>query len=715
MTGRMDPQHIGPYTVLRRLGGGGMGLVYLGVGGAGSAHGLAAVKVIRPEYAEDQQFRRRFAHEARSSARVSGPGIAAVLSDGVDENPPWLATEFVPGPSLGEAVRAYGPLEVRRLGLLLAAALRRIHVSGLVHRDLKPSNVMMGGDGPVIIDFGIARAREDTRLTRTGVIGTSGYIAPEYLQHGRFDARSDVFALGAVLAFAASGQSPYGTGHPAAVDVRVLSEEPDLTGIDPPVADLLRACLARDPAERPTPAGLETALAGLPGGAPPWPPPVLAAEIARRSREAAEQISYEPTVLDPAADPVHGARTRTAARPAPPVSRPRPQPSSQRGPRPDPTLLQGSSPPAGSGRRRLPRRKLLIGLAALSATGAGAYTLAGVLQEEPPDPRQNWRFAPGSEMGDATMAGGTLYLGSHKNSDLYAVDAATGRQRWAYTAEGHMADQPAVLGGTVFAASSEGRLHAVDVANGSRRWSVQLASLGGVSVAAGGKLVYARATDGYLYGFDPATGRHRWRFQTGEGMPTGRTPVAAGTVFAMTNKGVLHAVDCSTGRPRWKFSGTGDTTSGSPSVHGGTVCLGTEEHWVHALEAASGRQRWKRRLGGGINDVHVRGNAVYVHCQDRFLYALDARTGKQRWRCEIGAGTEGVAVVGNTVYAGRSHPSKLLALDSRTGRPRWEVALRDPSALPWGEDEARISSEIHISGRDAYFTALGLYSFRIDS
>lgn len=714
MTGRVDPQLIGPYTVLRRLGGGGMGLVYLGVGGTGRAHGLAAVKVIRPEYAEDRQFRRRFAHEARTSARVSGPGIAAVLSEGVDENPPWLATEFVPGPSLGEAVRTYGPLDVRRLGVLLAAALRQIHVSGLVHRDLKPSNVMMGNSGPVIIDFGIARAYEDTRLTRTGVVGTSGYIAPEYLRHGRFDARSDVFALGAVLAFAASGRSPYGTGHPAAVDVRVLSEDPDLTGIDPPVADLLRACLARDPAERPTPARLETALSNLPGGAPPWPPPALSAEIARRTREAAEQVGYVPTVVDPAADPLHGTRTRTAARPVPPVSQPQPQPSSQRSLRPDPPVLQGFSPPAGSGRRRLPRRKLLLGLAALSATGAGAYTLAGVFQEEQPDPRQNWHFAPGSEMGEAVMADGTLYLGSHKNNNLYAVDAATGRRRWVYTAKSGMADKPAVLGTTVFAASSEGRLHAVDIASGRRRWSVPLASLGGVSVAAGDRLLYARATDGYLYGLDPATGRRRWRFQTGEGMPTGRTPVAEDTVFAMTNRGVLHAVDGFTGRRRWKFSATGDTTSGSPAVHGGTVCLGTREHWVHALETASGKQRWKRRLGGSINDVQVQGDAVYVHCQDQFLYALDARTGKQRWRCEIGAGTEGVAVAGDTVYAGRSHPSKFLALDSRTGKPRWEVPLRDPSALPWSEDEARISSEIHISGRNAYFTALGLYSFRID-
>ncbi|MFI5938860.1 serine/threonine-protein kinase [Streptomyces uncialis] len=641
-----------------------------------------------------------------------------MLCHGADEDPPWLATEFVPGPSLGEAIRTYGPLDVRRLGVFLAAALRQIHLAGLVHRDLKPSNVMLSDGGPVIIDFGIARAYEDTRLTGSGPVGTSGYIAPEYLGHGRFDARSDVFALGAVLAFAASGRSPYGTGHPAAVDVRVLSEEPDLTGIDAPVAHLLRACLARDPAERPTSARLGTELSGLSGGAPPWPPPVLAAEIARRTREAAEQVGYVPTVGDSPDDPLRGTRTRTAARPVPPPhpqrpTHPHPESLPQRSSRPDPPLSQGSSRPAGAGRRRLPRRKMLLGLAALSTAGAGAYRVADLFQDEPPDPRQNWHFAPVREMGEAVMAGGTLYLGSHENSNLYAVDASTGRQRWVYEAESRMAHKPAVLGTTVFAASWENKLHAVDITTGRRRWSVPLAGPEGGAVAAGDKLVYARAPDGYLYGLDPATGRRRWRFRTGEGMPTGRTPVAAGTVFVMTNDGLLHAVDGSTGRSRWKFSATGDTTSGSPAVHGGTLCLGTEERWVHALDTASGEQRWKRRLGGAIGDVHVQGDAVYVHCQDQFLYALDARAGTQRWRCQIGPGTEGVAVDGDTVYAGRSHPTKLLALDSRTGKPRWEVRLRNPSALPWGEDHARISSEIHVSGRDVYFTALGLYSFRI--
>lgn len=247
--GRNDPQRIGPYAVLRKVGGGGMGVVYLGVAGDQVP---AAVKVIRPEYAEDPGFRRRFAQEARSSARVSGPGVAEVLAHGLNAAPPWLATEFVAGPSLGDAVRKRMPVDVAPLGALLAAALRRIHDKSVVHRDLKPSNVMLGAAGPVIIDFGIARAYEDTRLTGTGAIGTSGYIAPEYLGHGHFDTRSDVFALGAVLAFAALGHSPYGDGHPAAVNVRVLSQEPDLAGLDPALGDLLRACLAREPADRPT-------------------------------------------------------------------------------------------------------------------------------------------------------------------------------------------------------------------------------------------------------------------------------------------------------------------------------------------------------------------------------------------------------------------------------------------------------------------------------
>ncbi|MFC8829058.1 serine/threonine-protein kinase [Streptomyces sp. NPDC057137] len=730
MPGRNDPQRIGPYAVLRKIGGGGMGVVYLGVAGDEVP---AAVKVIRPEYAEDPGFRRRFAQEARSSARVSGPGVAEVLAHRPDADPPWLATEFIAGPSLADAVRERMSMDVARLGALLAAALRRIHDKSVVHRDLKPSNVMLGAAGPVIIDFGIARAYEDTRLTGTAAIGTSGYIAPEYLGHGRFDTRSDVFALGAVLAFAALGHSPYGNGHPAAVDVRVLTQEPDLAGLEPALGDLLRACLSREPADRPTLARLEGALSGLPGGDRRWPPRGLAGEIARRVREVDDLVArYEPTAADAGRSRLHETRTRTAGRR--PVAPPVPQPSGPSGPTtqpvpprrgratsPDPDLST-FDPPVRPLRLRppLPRRGLLLGLAALSATGLTAYAAVDVFQGDPPDPRQNWRFAPSEQMGASVLADGALYLGAYSDDHLYAVDAATGEERWSYAADGPMTGKPAVLGGTVFAASDDNRLHAVDIRTGRRRWVVLMPVMGGAAVAAADGRVLARDADGVLHGIDPASGRRRWSYTPGGSWPTNLTPVAGGTVFALVfPTGVLHAVNTTTGKRRWSFEGAGEVDSLlSPSVHDGTVCLGTAEGWVYALDARSGKQRWKRRPGDkAVNDVRVDATGVYVHCQDQYFYALDPGTGRTRWRRRIGAATQGVAVAGGTVYAGRSHPTKLLALNSLTGKSRWEIELKEPVDLPgswpWSEREARISSEIHLSGDNVWFTALGLYSFRV--
>lgn len=725
--GRNDPQRIGPYAVLRKLGGGGMGVVYLGVA---EDEAPAAVKVIRPEYAEDPGFRRRFAQEARSSARVSGPGVAEVLAHGLNADPPWLATEFVPGPSVADAVRDHLMMDVAPLGALLAAALRRIHDESVVHRDLKPSNVMLGAAGPVIIDFGIARAYEDTRLTGTGAIGTSGYMAPEYLRYGRFDTRSDVFALGAVLAFAALGRSPYGTGHPAAVDVRVLSQEPDLTGLAPELSDLLRACLSREPADRPTLASLERALSRLPGGEQRWPPRGLAGDIARHVREVDALVArYEPTAVDAGRNRLHETRTRTAGqRPPPPRS---PQPPGPSGPTAPPvTLGRGRAtspdpdlptfdPPVRTVRLRLPRRGLLVGLAALSATGLTAYAAADLFQGDPPDPRQNWRFAPSDEMGESVLADGALYLGAHSDDHLYAVDAATGEQRWSYAADGPMTEKPAVIGTTVFAASEDNRLHAVDIRTGRRRWAVPMPSMGGAAVAAADRLVLARDADGVLYGIDPANGRRRWSYGTGGAWPVNQLPVAGGTVFALVYpSGVLHAVNTATGKRRWSFGGGEVDSLLSPSVHDGTVCFGTAEGWVYALDAGSGKQRWKRRPGDkAVNDIRVDGTGVYVHCQDQYFYAVDPGTGKTRWRRRIGAGTQGVAVADGTVYAGRSHPTKLLALNSLTGKSRWELELEAPVDLPgswpWSEREARISSGIHLSDGNVWFTALGLYSFRI--
>jgi len=248
-----DPETIGPYRVVGRLGSGGMGRVYLCTSPGGRR---LAVKVIRPELADDAGFRARFRREVASARLVRSHVTAAVVDADTESPTPWLATLFLDGPTLSAAVEQ-SPLaepELRRLAAALAEALQSIHGAGLVHRDLKPSNIILAPDGPRVIDFGIARAVDATALTTTNLrVGSPGYMAPEQIRTDRIEPESDIFALGAVLAYAATGQSPFGSGATDIVLYRVLHEEPNLDGVPPSLHALVAACLAKDPGQRPTP------------------------------------------------------------------------------------------------------------------------------------------------------------------------------------------------------------------------------------------------------------------------------------------------------------------------------------------------------------------------------------------------------------------------------------------------------------------------------
>ena len=256
-----DPRLIGPYQLLGRLGAGGMGRVFLGVSAAGRP---VAVKVVHAELAADPEFRARFSTEVAAARKVSGLFTALVVDADVDAPVPWLATAYVAGPSLSEAVRNSGPLTAWSLLALaagLAKSLTAIHAAGVVHGDLKPSNVLLAPDGPRVIDFGISQAAEAAPLARAGlVVGTPSFMAPEQAAGEEVGPRSDVFSLGAVLAFAATGRKPFGTGPPAAVLERVVRVAADLEDAPAEVRSLIEQCLAKDPLRRPTAAEL---LAGV--------------------------------------------------------------------------------------------------------------------------------------------------------------------------------------------------------------------------------------------------------------------------------------------------------------------------------------------------------------------------------------------------------------------------------------------------------------------
>jgi serine/threonine protein kinase len=435
-----DPPAIGPYRLVGQLGQGGMGRVFLGVSPGGRP---VAVKAIRAELAADPEFRTRFGREVAAARRVSGVYTAQVVDADVDGPVAWMATAYVPGPSLAEAVDTYGPLPEQSLLALaagLAESLHAIHAAGVVHRDLKPSNVLLAEDGPRVIDFGISRAAESsTMLTQAGlVVGSPGFMSPEQAMGSEVGTPSDVFNLGAVLAFAATGEGPFGTGTTAAMLYRVVHGTPDLDRVPPAVRPMIEHCLAKDPGQRPTANGLLAAVGAVgPGG--DWLPDTLTRTFAANAAPAslfgpsrpgigASRPGFAPAG-SPAPDPSSGSGyrmlgpepgtgiapyvvppesvappTRTTlgdagARPTPPPGYAPPTPPPGYAPAlgygpPTPALGYGPPPPTGpfgpAGGGNQPRRRrvrplmlaLIIGVM-LGAVGAAVFVVTAATKHPP--------------------------------------------------------------------------------------------------------------------------------------------------------------------------------------------------------------------------------------------------------------------------------------------------------------------------------------------
>jgi outer membrane protein assembly factor BamB len=705
-----DLRTVGEFRLLARLGAGGMGQVFLASSLAGR---MAAVKVIHADLCRDAEFVRRFRNEVEAAQKVSGWYTAPVVAAGVYDNPPWLATAFVAGPSLEDIVTRHGPLPaaaVWRLAAGLAEALRAVHAAGLVHRDLKPANVLLAIDGPRVIDFGIARAVADTRLTMTGaVIGTPGFMSPEQVQGFDTGPASDSFSLGSVLAFAASGSAPFsGRGVPsAALMYRIVHTEPDLSAVPADIRGLVEACLAKDPGQRPDlgrVAAYSTSAAERLGLSPAafWPP-----EVARviQGQQAALTAQIEALGAGQAA-PFAGVPPVSVSWPAGGMTAPSARVI------PGPTLPPGLSPglevapPAeerGLGPRQVSRRALLIGAGAAgvavvggvagwaltarssggpsagasspAAAGSTLPTAQSLQQYYGAGPRVTaaWRLRTGNAVdANPGVAGGLVCAGSTDNN-VYAVNAATGRQVWTFGA-GAVDAAPQAVSGVVCAATTDGHFYALRAATGAKAWAVDT---GAPAVfkrtwAVDGTTVILASDTVAPTAYHAATGAAGVSFSTRE--PYVRALTAdSGVLYALDELGTLYAFRTATGDEIWRTQllSEDDPPGTSLTVDGGSLYLGTTSGTVYAVNGANGKVRWEYHPGSGLDsDLAADGGLVFLKDNNGTLHAVSAASGHLVWhRTGTATGFYGVAAAGGRVYY--STVLALQALDAKTGTPAW--------------------------------------------
>ncbi|WP_329249384.1 serine/threonine-protein kinase [Actinoallomurus sp. NBC_01490] len=668
-----DPARVGPYRVLARLGEGGMGVVYLARSRSGQK---VAVKVIRADFTDDSEYRARFRREVHAARKVTGAFIARVLEDESNpkNEPPWLATEYLPGLSLREAVHWFGglpPDAVRALAAGLAEALTAIHRAGVVHRDLKPENILLTAGGPRVIDFGIARPDDAGTMTRAGVpVGTPGYMSPEQASGGRVGPAGDLFALGTVLAYAATGREPFGSGSVHSKLYRVRNIRADLGGISEPwLLDLIAGCHQKKPGRRPSAAQVVKRLDALDDGVPSlqgtrWLPAPVAEAIDRRTAEARglPEFPVAPsrhaandaaTVQTPGAAPADGGRD--AARPRRPSRRmllggmgalgvvaltadgvlppPRDEGSGRRPERRPPVPARPSPPVALRWRRKVSDYypNLIVSDGAVLAMEEASQAVLRAL--DPHTGRTLWKRAT---FLNPTAFGDVVYLLPANEGGLLALRGSSGATLWSHPLSSSVAEAPqrmAVDESVVCYGAT--RPTAIDARDGRWLWTAEVNSEYGLCVGAGTVAVASKKT---VVGLSARSGRVRWKHDVDHGFSS---MIGYGMVFVWDRFMTLHALRAGDGTLAWKRADSGYEL---PAQHGrlplwrGNLYVSRPDGIVLALRAATGELVWWRRFGHGegasydrVNTLGLYGGTLYVGCTDRHAYAVNPADGRVLW------------------------------------------------------------------------------------
>jgi outer membrane protein assembly factor BamB/tRNA A-37 threonylcarbamoyl transferase component Bud32 len=728
-----DPRRIGPFEVLGRLGAGGMGLVYL----ARSASGRrVAIKTVRTELAEDQLFRVRFTREVEAARAVSGFYTAAVVDADPRAAVPWLATAYVPAPSLEEIVNECGPMPaqaVRWLAAGIAEALQSIHGASLVHRDLKPSNVLVVEDGPRVIDFGIASGVSNTRLTMTNVaVGTPAYMSPEQARDSRsVTGASDIFSLGSTLVFAATGHAPFHGANPVETVFMLLREEPDVEGMPDELRPLIESCMQMEAGLRPSPADLQAQLAPHlfasgsddSGTASAWLPDLATAMIERRRSGGRIPAAAHPVA--PAVPP----------QPAHQPPRPQQAPDWETAWRPD-----GGQGGAGGqdgrvgqdGRGGQPGGQHSVhgsrhggggagaGASAVAVPG-GTVRLSGSSVPIGPGPRVADAHAV-AEAGPATgwirpptgLNGTDAPVGAAPPPPVPAptrpLDGAGEPDRWRpwrFRMSNDVWGTPVVDGDLLYVTSFE--VHALDVGSGRRQFKTR--DVAWAMAVAGGRI---HASDGpTLYALDSNDGTERWRLQTASWVYS--LKVDRGTVVTGTRGGGVQAWEASNGERLWEIAGAQtdfETPESGPTIFDGMVCVWKDARLL-ALDARSGTELWSYPIGdaascGGV-PVRVKSASdgyLYVSAGTRVL-SIDLNSGHVRWHFEAPAVflsppafAPGPAVAGGGIYLA-DYLGTVYALDATTGKDRWRIATESRQSI---EPVLVADGNVHVGSGSALYT-----------